>query len=89
LGRQPSGACVVGNEEAVKLAADGYGHGLCLAEMLARRISRAGKLVAEYTDILVLGLVGEERVAEEPGVAISDDDTVVAGQHLAGVDRLG
>jgi len=24
-----------------------------------------------------------------PGITIADDDTVVAGQHLAGVDRLG
>jgi hypothetical protein len=64
LGRQTSGVSIVGNKEALKLSPDDYSDGLCLAEVLGRRVSGAGKLISQYSDILVLGLVREEWLAE-------------------------
>lgn len=48
---QAGGAFVVSDEEALQLAPDGYGDGLCLAEMLARWVSGAGELIAQDADI--------------------------------------
>jgi hypothetical protein len=38
---------------------------VCFAEMLSRRLSGDGELVAEHANVLVLSLVRAERLAED------------------------
>lgn len=58
-GCQAARFSVIGNEEAVQLAPDHYCYGLRLAKVLAQRISRTGELIAQYADVLELGLIRE------------------------------
>jgi hypothetical protein len=59
-------ADVVRDEEARQLTPDHDCEGFCLPEMLSRPVPWASELIAEHSHILVLSLVWEKRLSEDP-----------------------
>ncbi len=65
LGCQAGRFPVVGNEYTGKVTPDNYSDCLCLTEVLGRRLSGSSELVAQNQNVLMLGLVRVERIAED------------------------